>query len=103
MKFELKSIKRTVELIDDLVNEYKKLDDLRENQFCIIIISKYGDNPSKEEVSDEELSALCNKILFSSLKALSLLPNALKIVNENEDKLDLYSKLGVETEFSIDV
>lgn len=81
MEYYISKLNRTVALNDELVQEYCKYDELREHSFSIVIKTKFGHNPSQEEISDEELSALCNQILFSELKAFSLLPKALSTIN----------------------
>ncbi len=73
---------RIIDLNDCLVNEYCKYTELRDNNFFIVIKSKYGRIPSEDEVSREELSRLCNEILLSELKAMALLPKALEKVEE---------------------
>lgn len=50
---------------------------MSEDPFVLVAISEYGHEPTAQEVSDEELSKLCNEVLLSDLKALALLPNAL--------------------------
>ena len=75
MKFELKKLGITVDLDDELYNEYSKYDDVRENNFGICILSKYWDN--YKNISIDELSKLCDEVLLSNLKALALLPKAI--------------------------
>lgn len=86
MVYNIARLNRTVILDDRLVQEYTKVDEIREQSFSIVIRSKFGHNPTKEEVSDAELSNLCNEILFSELKALSLLPNAISFVCNNYEE-----------------
>jgi len=77
MQYTITRLNRTVELDDLLVEEYCKVEKLREQPFSIVIKSQFGHAPTIEEISDEELSHLCNQILISELKALCLLPKAL--------------------------
>ncbi len=84
MKFDVVGLNRIVELDDEIVAEYCRYKPLSEDPFVIVAISEYGHEPTAQEVSDEELSKLCNEVLLSDLKALALLPNALAFV----DKID---------------
>lgn len=85
MLYKINRLNRTVDLDDILVNKYCEYETLRDQPFSIVIRSKYGHCPTKEELSDEELSKICNEVLFSELKALALLPKALSVVAENYD------------------
>ena len=76
MKFDVVSLNRIVELDDEIVAEYRRYKPLSEDPFVIVAISEYGHEPTAQEVSDEELSKLCNEVLLSDLKALALLSNA---------------------------
>lgn len=91
MKFELKKLGITVDLDDELYNEYSKYDDVRENNFGICIRCTYGDN--YKNISNEELSKLCNDVLLSDLKCLALLPKAIykmgQYTNEHSDNDEL--------------
>jgi hypothetical protein len=82
MRYAITGINRTVELSDELANEYRKYDELREQPFRIVIRSRFGHAPSRDEVSDEELSVICNEVLLHELKALALLPKAVTVVKQ---------------------
>lgn len=86
MLYNITRLNRTVNLDDRLVQEYTKVDEIREQSFSIVIRSRFGHNPTEEEISDEELSNLCNEILFSEMKALALLPNAISFVCNNYEE-----------------
>ncbi len=84
MKYEIKRLNRTVELNDELVEEYKKYDVLRDAPFSIAVRTRYGHAPAKDEISDKELSEFCNNVLLAELKAFTLLPGALKVVTTED-------------------
>ena len=98
MLYTIKKINRTVNLDDELVKKCKEYDELRDYTFCIVIRTKYGHAPTREEVSDSELSQLCNEILLSELKALMKLPQALRFI----DKITVSSKDRNIVEYEID-
>ncbi len=83
MLYTINRINRTVNLNDDLVNKYLEYDELHEESFSIVVRTKFGHAPTETEISDDDLSALCNEILLSELKALALLPKALLIIHDN--------------------
>lgn len=83
MIYRINRIGRTVDLDDALVNKYTEYDELHEQSFSIAIRTKYGHNPSEEEVTDEDLSIFCNDILLTELKALALLPKAVMLIDNN--------------------
>ena len=95
MKFDVAGLNRTVELDDKIVAEYCRYKPLSEDPFVIVAISEYGHEPTAQEVSDEELSILCNEVLLSDLKALALLPNALAFVDKNRQDLKTVTDGGV--------
>lgn len=92
MKYNIKKINRSVELDDNLVSEYTKYSELHEQSFTIIIQTTFGHAPTKEEINDAELSKMCNEILLSELQAMSLLPEALKIVDNHREEIENVSK-----------
>ena len=83
MEYRIKKAGRTVNLNDELVEEYCKYDELRDAPFMIVIHSEYGMVPTEEEVSMEELSVLCNEVLLGELKALAMLPKAVQVITEH--------------------
>ena len=70
MKFDVVDLNRIVELDDEIVAEYCRYKPLSEDPFVIVAISEYGHEPTAQEVSDEELSKLCNEVLWSSYGAV---------------------------------
>ena len=92
MKYDIKKINRSVELDDNLVSEYTKYSELHEQSFTIIIRSTFGHAPTKEEINDAELSKMCNEILLSELQTMSLLPEALEIVDNHRKEIESASK-----------
>ncbi len=87
MTYSIKRIGRTVELNDALVEEYLKYEDsLRDQPFSIVIRSTYGHEPSESEVSNEELSRLCNEVLLSELKAIAFMPEILKVWEDHKEE-----------------
>ena len=95
MKYNIPKINRTVELDDTLVKEYEKYDKLTEHSFVIGILSTYNHKHNKEDVSDEELSELCNKILESDIKAYRYMPAIAEIIEENYAELDIAAEKGM--------
>ena len=95
MKYNIPKINRTVELDDALVKEYEKYDELKEHSFVIGILSTYSHKHSKEDVSDEELSELCNKILASDIEAYKYMPAITEIIEGNEDEIDIATEKGI--------
>ena len=101
MKYFITRLDRTVELDDILVQKYCEYENLREQPFSIVIKSKFGHKPTKEEISDEELSKICNEILLSELKALGMLPNALHVLQQHYYDIQNASKNGNCINFSL--
>lgn len=85
MLYTIKRLNRTVDLNDDLVNKYCEYESLRDQPFSIVVRAKYGHCPTEGEVSDAELSELCNSVLLSELKAMALLPKAVSVIEEKYD------------------
>lgn len=85
MKYTIERLHRTVELNDELVEKYCQYDELHDQSFSIVVRTKFGHIPTEEEVSNEELSKICNDILLEELKALSLLPQAVLFADEHKD------------------
>lgn len=83
MLYTIGRINRTVNLNDDLVSKYLEYDELHEQPFSIVIRTRFGHAPSETEISDDDLSALCNDVLLSELKALALLPKAISFIDNN--------------------
>ncbi len=95
MKFFIKDINRTVDLNETLVDKYLEVDDeLTGGSFTIAILSKYGHVPTKDEISDEALSELCNDILLGDLKALALIPKAINYVKGHHNQWEESSNKG---------
>lgn len=101
MKYDIKKINRSVELDDNLVSEYTKYSELHEQSFTIIIRSTFGHAPTKEEINDAELSKMCNEILLSELQTMSLLPEALEIVDNHRKEIETASKNNEFFEYKI--
>lgn len=101
MKYDIKKINRSVELDDNLVSEYTKYSELHEQSFTIIIRSTFGHAPTKEEINDAELSKMCNEILLSELQTMSLVPEALEIVDNHRKEIEMASKNDEFLEYKI--
>ena len=101
MLYTIKRINRTVELNDDLVKKYLEYDELRDQPFSIIIRTQFGHAPTEAEISDKDLSILCNDILLSELKALALLPKAVSVVENNYKELKDSTELGEMKEYPL--
>ena len=74
MKRIIEKLGRSVELDDALVKEYEKYGPLTDSSFVIVLLSRYGHAPSEDELSDGELSQICNDVLLSELKTYTLVP-----------------------------
>lgn len=101
MKYDIKKINRSVELDDNLVSEYTKYSELHEQSFTIIIRSTFGHAPTKKEINDAELSKMYNEILLSELQTMSLLPEALEIVDNHRKEIETASKNNEFFEYKI--
>lgn len=101
MFYHIKRLNRTIELDDNLVKEYTKYDELRDQPFSIAARSKFGHAPSIEEISDKELSILCNEVLLSELKALALLPQAISVIEQNMAEYKNSSNKGTLIEYEL--
>jgi hypothetical protein len=86
MKYYISKIDRTIELDDELMNEYCKYEDLRETTLLASIYMQYGKAPTKDEMSDEEFSKMCNEILYYQLKAVLLAPITLEKITQNREE-----------------
>lgn len=104
MKFYSEKLNRTINLNDNLVNEYLQFEDeIRDTPFAIVVIGKYGHEPTKEEISDEELSELCNRVLASEIKVNLAMPKIIQCIDENYEKFEQASKEGELLEFDIEM
>lgn len=101
MLYTIKRLNRTVNLDDDLVDKYCQYDILRDQPFSIIVRSKYGHCPTQEELSDEDLSIICNDVLLAELKTLALLPEAMSVIKQNYDTLYKQTQEGKLVEYKI--
>jgi hypothetical protein len=86
MKYYIPEMDRTAELDDELVKEYCKHDSLRGNTFLVAFCMEYGKIPTRDEVSDDEFSEMCNELLADDIKCLAMLPAALAIINSNREE-----------------
>ena len=89
MKYRISKIDRTIELDDVLVQEFLKYDELRDSIFTILLRSKYKNELTESDVSDDELSSVCNKILLTELKAIADLPAVVETYTSN---LEVFKK-----------
>lgn len=80
MQYKIKRIDRVVELDDTLVNLYIEHKEIKDSLFTIVIRNEYGDYPTKDVVSDEDLSLLCNECILNELKVWNLLPQVLEYI-----------------------
>ena len=53
MDYKIEKINRTITLNDDIVNEFRKYDKLRDSIFTIVLRSKYNGDFSEQKVSKE--------------------------------------------------
>lgn len=83
MDYKIEKINRTITLNDDIVNEFRKYDKLRDSIFTIVLRSKYNGDFSEQKVSKEELSSVCNKILIDELEAIAALRAAINAYTNN--------------------
>ena len=94
MRYTITRLSRTVNLDDELVNEYLKYDELREQPFAIVVRTKFGHAPTVEEVDDKDLSDLCNKILLNELTMLGELPKVIEKFEKHYEEIKEASKQG---------
>ena len=80
---------------------FSKYSELHEQSFTIIIRSTFGHAPTKKEINDAELSKMCNEILLSELQTMSLLPEALEIVDNHRKEIETASKNNEFFEYKI--
>ena len=85
MRYYVSKLKREVELDDELVNLFQEYSILRDGPFVLAAIGHCGHLPEVHEISDEELSNLCNLAMASELKALNMIPKALEYINSHYD------------------
>lgn len=99
MRYEIKRIGRTVELMDDLANEVLKYKDIIDSFFMMDIRDAYGQNTSESDVSNEELSMLCNEVLLTELKAMCMLPQAIEHIESNYEQWtkDIMQKISLKS------
>ncbi len=97
MKYTMKN-GRTVVLYNELVDLYKNLSPLADCTFEMNIISKYGRIPSEDEVSNYELSILCNETLVEELQTAMLIPKALNFSEKYMDKINSGIPLEIKLE-----
>ena len=83
MKYFISKLNRTVDLDDMLVQEFCKYDTLRDSIFTVLLRTKYHNNLSGSNVSNEELSSACNKILLDELKIIGGLPAIIQTYIDN--------------------
>jgi len=83
MKFFIQKINRTVDLDEEIANEYLKYGDLKDGVFMIAIRSTYGNAISEKEVSTEELSLLCNRCLIEELQIVDVAPKICSFLEQH--------------------
>ena len=83
MRYTIKKLDRTVELDDELVSEYTKYKDIRDNTFIIGLKLYYKDR----SLNDDELSRACNIILAEDMENIRDNAVALCFIKENRDVL----------------
>ena len=84
MLYTIQKINRVVELDDDLVKAYTKFKDVRDNLFVIALALRYGEVP---DISDDELSAFCNKALVEDMEAMRNNALVVDYIQKNKEKL----------------
>lgn len=67
---------------------------MRDQPFSIAVRFEYGHAPTEDEVSNEELSRICNETLLMELKVISIMPKLVECVDENYDYISQASKDG---------
>lgn len=104
MRYYIEALNREVELNDELVNAYKELEgELRQGPFVIVVLSKYGHEPTEQEISNEELSALCNKILATEIKVDLDMPRIIEAIYKHEKEFEKAAQEGELLEFDIEM
>lgn len=87
MKYEIKALNRIAILNDELVEIYSQYRQLRDNPFVIRVISKYGYEPSVDELSEDDFSQLCNEVLLDELEFVISMPELSKIIEKYSAEL----------------
>lgn len=101
MKYTISALNRSIELDDTLVNEYLKYDDIMECNFVLAVISKIGHLPKKEEISEEELSKLCNEVLLDDLKVMIDFPQIITTLERHLSDMNNATKTGTLLNYKI--
>lgn len=98
MKYFCTELKRTVELDDRLADFCFHVDEYGEERmniaFAMAAIETYGDVPVDFSVTQEELSALCNRVLLSEVQLIHDWPKIIQCINSNRDKFEQAAQTG---------
>lgn len=98
MHYYSEKMNRWVELDDRLAEICFNIDEHGERRmnlaFDMATIEECGHRPTKEELSDERLSYLCNQVLLSEIQLIHDLPKILQCIQVNYDKFDEAAKTG---------
>lgn len=80
MNYFIKRINREVELDDTLIELYQEIKEIKDSLFTIVIFNEYGNYPTKDVVSDKELSLLCNECILNELKVWNILSKKISYI-----------------------
>jgi len=78
MKYHISEINRDVDLDDRIVNLYQKVSEISDDVLLIPVYSRMA----KGEISDKEMSLICNDALLGEMEMLSLMPGIEKNLEE---------------------
>ena len=92
MEYFVEEINRSVELDNELANLFLQVDEPSDSLFLIQI---YGATPDASELTDEELSELCNSALLKELQMYALLPRIMKELPRIKEKLSVPCPVSV--------
>lgn len=88
MKYTIGKLNRIAILDDEIVSIYTQYRALRENPFVMRVISKYGYEPTAEELPEEEFSRLCNEVLLDEMELIAFIPEISKVIHKHVTELE---------------
>ncbi len=87
MIYKIEELNRNVELDDEIAREYQKYKRLRDGLFMIALFFQYDKIP--ENISDEELSSVCNKAILKDMEVMTDNAKIVDFLQKNKDKMEL--------------
>lgn len=102
MQYIINRLNRAVELDDELVQHYLEFGELTEHNFIMALRFKYGHLPTEVEITDEELSSICNEVLLTDLETFIQLPKIIELMMEHQEEFHRAAKEGTLLEFKLE-